>query len=92
MEIADEVDGITVISGHVTDQSALHGLLIKVRDLGLQLHSVTRTASDPAGFGAGGEVPADQDVSRAEARTAMDFAASVALPDPYNERPAGNWR
>jgi hypothetical protein len=30
----------TVISGPVTDQSALHGLLDKVRDLGLVLISV----------------------------------------------------
>jgi hypothetical protein len=32
----------TVISGLVTDQSALHGLLAKVRDLGLCLISVRR--------------------------------------------------
>jgi hypothetical protein len=32
----------TVISGLVTDQAALHGLLIKVRDLGLCLISVRR--------------------------------------------------
>jgi ABC-2 type transport system ATP-binding protein len=33
----------TIISGPVTDQSALHGLLVKVRDLGLPLVSVERT-------------------------------------------------
>jgi len=32
----------TVISGPVTDQAALHGLLNKVRDLGLVLISVCR--------------------------------------------------
>jgi hypothetical protein len=32
----------TVISGPVTDQAALHGLLNKVRDLGLVLISVRR--------------------------------------------------
>jgi hypothetical protein len=31
----------TVISGHLPDQAALHGLLTKLRDLGLFLISVT---------------------------------------------------
>ena len=35
-------DGITVISGDVADQSALHGLLQKVRDIGLPLLSLTQ--------------------------------------------------
>ena len=34
-------DGTTVISGPVADQAALHGLLQRVRDLGLPLVSVT---------------------------------------------------
>ena len=37
-------DGTTTISGLVADQSALHGLLAKVRDLGLPLLSVERYA------------------------------------------------
>ena len=38
-----ESDGAqTVISGLVTDQPALHGLLAKIRDLGLCLISVRR--------------------------------------------------
>lgn len=32
----------TVISGQLADQAALHGLLVKVRDLGLCLVSVRR--------------------------------------------------
>ncbi|MDR2986291.1 MAG: hypothetical protein LBV34_15755 [Nocardiopsaceae bacterium] len=36
----------TVISGLVPDQSALHGLLAKIRDLGLCLISVRRVGSD----------------------------------------------
>jgi hypothetical protein len=32
----------TVISGLITDQPALHGLLLRVRDLGLTLVSVRR--------------------------------------------------
>jgi hypothetical protein len=35
-------DGTTVLTGPVVDQAALHGLLRKVRDLGLPLLSVTQ--------------------------------------------------
>jgi hypothetical protein len=34
--------GMTTITGEVADQAALHGLLIRVRDLGLPLISVER--------------------------------------------------
>ena len=43
MEIAAADDGSTLIRGAVADQAALHGLLQKVRDLGLPLLSVTNT-------------------------------------------------
>jgi hypothetical protein len=39
-------DGTTVLSGAVADQSALHGLLRKLNDLGVPLVSVTPTAHD----------------------------------------------
>jgi hypothetical protein len=42
MTIIHETDGTTTLSGPVADQAALHGLLIKVRDLGLELLAVTR--------------------------------------------------
>ena len=42
MSLAHESDGTTVVSGVVVDQSALHGLLNTVRDLGLVLVSVTQ--------------------------------------------------
>jgi len=35
-------DGETILSGVVTDQSALHGLLARIRDLNLSLISVIR--------------------------------------------------
>lgn len=35
-------DGDTIISGPVADQAALHGLLAKIRDLGLLLIDVRR--------------------------------------------------
>jgi hypothetical protein len=43
----------TVISGLVADQPALHGLLVKVRDLGLCLVAVRRL--DPDGTRAGAQ-------------------------------------
>jgi hypothetical protein len=46
MQITNEPGGVTVITGVVADQAALHGLLAKVRDLGLSLFSVQRI--DPA--------------------------------------------
>ena len=39
----------TVISGPLPDQPALHGVLIKVRDLGMCLISVRRLDQDQAG-------------------------------------------
>lgn len=42
MTITREDSGSTLLTGLVADQSALHGLLRKVRDLGMPLISVTR--------------------------------------------------
>lgn len=41
LSLTNDRDGTTVISGPVLDQAALHGLLQKVRDIGLPLISVT---------------------------------------------------
>jgi hypothetical protein len=38
-------DGTTLLVGLVADQAALHGLLARIRDLGLVLISVRRTES-----------------------------------------------
>ena len=35
--------GETILSGRLSDQAALHGVLTKIRDLNLTLLSVTRT-------------------------------------------------
>jgi hypothetical protein len=40
MTITQTEDGDTVLAGPVADQAALHGLLKKVRDLGLPLLSI----------------------------------------------------
>jgi hypothetical protein len=46
LSLTNSSDGTTVIHGFVLDQAALHGLLRKVRDIGLQLISVTRVEPD----------------------------------------------
>ncbi len=40
LTITLEEDGTTLLSGPITDQAALHGLLKKVRDMGLPLLAV----------------------------------------------------
>ena len=46
LAVSHQSDGTTVISGPVADQAALHGLLHRVRDLGLPLVSVTQIETD----------------------------------------------
>ena len=54
LTITLEEDGNTLLSGPVVDQSALYGLLKKVRDLGLPLVSVSLVEPGPAAlFGTG---------------------------------------
>jgi hypothetical protein len=42
MQLTIGPDGTTLIEGPVTDQAALHGLLARLRDLGVPLISVGR--------------------------------------------------
>jgi hypothetical protein len=42
LSLTHESDGTTTLHGTVVDQAALHGLLSKVRDLGLPLIAVTQ--------------------------------------------------
>ena len=46
LSLTNENDGTTLISGLVADQAALHGLLQKVRNVGLPLVSVTQVEPD----------------------------------------------
>jgi hypothetical protein len=47
MTVSTGANGTTLIRGPVADQAALHGLLARLRDLGLPLLSVSQVASDP---------------------------------------------
>jgi hypothetical protein len=46
LKVTSDASGRTTIAGPVTDQAALHGLLTKVRDLGLPLIAVDRVEPD----------------------------------------------
>ena len=46
LRINSDASGTTTIAGPVRDQAALHGLLGKVRDLGLPLIAVRRIGLD----------------------------------------------
>ncbi len=48
LTITLEESGNTLLSGPVTDQAALHGLLKKIRDLGMPLVSVSAVAPGPS--------------------------------------------
>ena len=45
--ITRTAEGETLLTGEVSDQAALYGLLAKIRDLGLSLVSVKHIESDP---------------------------------------------
>jgi hypothetical protein len=46
LRVSSDPVGQTTIAGPVADQAALHGLLAKIRDLGLELLWVRRTDPD----------------------------------------------
>jgi hypothetical protein len=46
LRVTSDQAGQTTIAGPVTDQAALHGLLAKIRDLGLPLLEVRRLDPD----------------------------------------------
>jgi hypothetical protein len=49
LELSNEEDGTTVIRGPVADQAALHGLIQRLRDVGLPLVSLVPVPNDPKG-------------------------------------------
>ena len=46
LRVTSDETGQTTIAGPITDQAALHGLLAKIRDLGLELLEVRHTDPD----------------------------------------------
>ena len=66
LRLAHEGDGTTLIHGPVVDQAALHGLLQRVRDVGLPLLSVMRVDPQQA---SGPDVDADTDHHRSREET-----------------------
>ncbi len=68
LTVGQEGDGTTLISGPVADQAALHGLLQRVRDLGLPLVSVTRAETDPPSTRGTGQA----DAADARSETGVD--------------------
>lgn len=53
LELDAQDDGVTVIRGPVVDQAALHGLLHRLRDLGIPLLSLTEVPSEAPTSAAG---------------------------------------
>ena len=49
LSLSHQSDGTTIIHGPIADQAALHGLLQRVRDVGLPLVSVIRLEPDQPG-------------------------------------------
>ena len=60
LAITPTAEGETILSGPIADQAALHGVLLKIRDLGLPLLEVKRGSptSDDGRASAGDEVGA----------------------------------
>lgn len=57
LTVEREAGGTTLIRGPIADQAALHGLLQRIRDLGLPLFAVTRV-DEPGRRPAADEQPA----------------------------------
>jgi hypothetical protein len=48
LAITHQSDGTTLLSGHIQDQAALYGILIKMRDLGLTLLELSASEPTPS--------------------------------------------
>ena len=65
MSIRHEDSGETILSGTLADQAALHGVLMRVRDLGLPLIAVNRVGQKGA-RASGGQTTKERQEPRKE--------------------------
>lgn len=77
LTISLEADGNTLLSGIVIDQSALHGMLKKVRDLGMPLLSVNPIGPKPQDISKQ-EIPMSLPIFQLDAFTTCRFAGNPA--------------
>ena len=47
VSLTHEENDVTTLTGRIADQAALHGMLVKIRDMGMLLLSVTRLDETP---------------------------------------------
>ena len=59
LTITNGANGEAVLAGPIVDQAALHGLLVKIRDLGLPLIAVVRESTSEDGE-TGNHAPVDE--------------------------------
>ena len=62
LTVTQEENGDTLLKGPVVDQAALHGILKKVRDLGMTLVSVNRVESGQAEAGKSTAIALDKPI------------------------------
>jgi len=68
LEITNLENGEAMLSGEIVDQAALHGVLIKVRDLGLPLLAVSRVEAVQGTPGGGDDNARGSRSSRVDTR------------------------
>jgi hypothetical protein len=79
LTVTRESDGTTSLSGDVSDQAELHGLLMKIRDLGITLISVNVIDPTREGNPQVGVTPLPQ-AEPADVRGEMDAGAAAETP------------
>jgi hypothetical protein len=81
LQVSSEA-GETIISGPVADQPALHGVLVKIRDLGMCLISVRRLDPGEAGTTTRKEATDEANPRRQAPPQTRQLAANAAAARP----------
>jgi hypothetical protein len=82
LKVTNLENGETLLSGNIADQAALHGVLIKVRDLGLPLMAVTSVGPDERA----------KKTRRRQARSCWSRAPKIRQSSPRWDRGRANKR